>query len=130
MNAARRALMAIAMFLITGPILAQSSKNISVSEFEKKLAATKEKTVLDVRTSNEFSQGHLANAVNIDYYKSDFKENVGKLDKNKPVFVYCLSGGRSSSAAGVLKDLGFKEIFNMQGGMKAWSDANKEVIKK
>jgi len=108
---------------------AQSSVLLNVNDFEKKLEVTKEKTILDVRTKDEFGQGHLANATMIDYYKSDFKQQVSKLDKTKPVFVYCAAGGRSSSASGILIELGFKNVYDLQGGMRAWVAAKRAVVK-
>ncbi len=125
----KNALLILIAILSVMYVQAQTITSVNVNEFEKKLTNAKEKTILDVRTSGEFSEGHLANAVNIDFYKSDFKQSVSKLDKNKPVFVYCLGGGRSSSAADILKDLGFKQVVNMEGGMKAWSGAKKPVVK-
>lgn len=117
------------MMLVGFTSCAQSSNVLDANEFEKKMAATKEKTILDVRTPGEFSEGHLTNAKNIDYYNDDFKQQVSKLDKNKPVFVYCKAGGRSASAKEVLTELGFTKIFDLQGGMNAWKQANKPVTK-
>jgi len=97
--------------------------------FETKLNDTKEKTVLDVRTPDEFKGGHLVNATLVNYYDNDFKNQVAQLDKNKPVFVYCATGIRSASAAKVLAGLGFKEIYDMQGGYNAWAGAKKPVEK-
>lgn len=112
-----------------GRTSAQSQMLLNVNDFEKKLEITKDKIVLDVRTKDEFSQGHLANATMIDYYKDDFKEALSKLDKTKPVFVYCAAGGRSSSASGILIELGFKNVYDLHGGMRAWAGAKKPVIK-
>lgn len=58
-----------------------------------------DKIILDVRTAGEYADGHIPGAVMIDYYKNDFRQQINKLDKSKPVFVYCASGVRSSSAA-------------------------------
>jgi rhodanese-related sulfurtransferase len=109
---------------------AQSVKKLDPQNFEKKLKETKEPILIDVRTSGEYAQGHLPNAVLIDVNSSDFKSRVGKLDKSKPVFVYCKAGSRSSSAAGVLTDLGFKEIYDLNGGITSWQKANKPIEKK
>jgi rhodanese-related sulfurtransferase len=94
-------------------------KNVNAEEF-KSLVEKGNGIVLDVRTPQETAQGVIPNAVTIDFYAPDFKEQVNKLDKNKPVYVYCKSGGRSSNAAQILKDLGFKEIYNLNGGITAW----------
>jgi rhodanese-related sulfurtransferase len=73
-----------------------------------------------VRTAQEFSEGHLDNALNIDYYASDFQDMVSTLDKEQPVYVYCRSGGRSAKAAEIMKNSGFKVIYDLKGGYMAW----------
>ncbi len=110
-------------------IFAQSPVLLAVNDFEKKIEATKEKIILDVRTKDEFSKGHVANATMIDFYKDDFKQQIGKLDKSKPIFVYCASGGRSGSASKMLSEMGFKSVFDLKGGMRAWAGAQKPVVK-
>ncbi len=114
--------------LISTHICAQSIQ-LNPNEFEKKLASIKDKTVLDVRTKEEYGQGHLANATMIDYYKDDFKQQLAKLDKSKPVFVYCEAGGRSGSACKLLHNLGFSQVFDLQGGRRGWVGAKKPVVK-
>ena len=117
------------LILLTVQLQAQSSQLLSVSEFEKKLSATKDKIVLDVRTQGEYASGHLTNAMMIDYYKSDFKQQLTKLDKSTPVFVYCAAGGRSGSATEILTGMGFKQVFDLEGGMKAWTKGQKSIVK-
>ena len=80
--------------------------------------------LIDVRTAGEFAQGHIANAKNIDVNSNDFQQKVSKLDKNKAIMIYCLSGGRSSNAMNVLSSMGFKEIYNLSRGMMSWRAAN------
>lgn len=109
---------------------AQTIKKLDPQSFEKKLNESKEPILVDVRTSGEYAQGHLANAVVIDIYSDDFKSRVAKLDKSKPVFVYCKAGSRSSSAVDVFSDLGFKEIYDLSGGISAWLRAKKPITKK
>lgn len=111
-------------------VQAQTIKKLDPQGFEKKLNESKGYILVDVRTSGEYAQGHLANAVLIDIYSDDFKSRVSKLDKSKPVFVYCKAGSRSSSAVGVFTDLGFKEIYDLSGGINAWQRANKPITKK
>lgn len=111
-------------------VQAQSVKQLDPQNFEKKIKESKEPILIDVRTPGEFAQGHLANAVLIDIRSDDFKSRVGKLDKSKPVFVYCKAGSRSSSAVDIMKDLGFKEIYDLNGGIAAWQQANKPIEKK
>lgn len=98
--------------------------NLSAEEFNKKINVTKDLTLVDVRTPEEFSKGHLVNAQNIDYNGDNFKEEVSKVDKTKPVYVYCLSGGRSSKAAQELRGMGYKEVYELEGGILKWRAAN------
>ncbi len=102
---------------------------LSVDAFEQKLNATPEKIILDVRTDEEYAQGKMKNATQIDYYQRDFKTEVAKLDKTKPVFVYCASGVRSNSAAKILKQQGFAEIYDLKGGLNAWARSGKPLVK-
>lgn len=95
-------------------------ENISVEEFKQGIESNKDIVILDVRTKGEVEKGKIENSINIDFY-SDFKSNINTLDKNKAIYVYCASGGRSSKAMNVLHDSGFKEIYNLKGGYGAWS---------
>ena len=83
--------------------------------------------LIDVRTVDEFKEVHLKNAQNICVTDGDFEENVAKLDKDQPVYLYCRSGKRSAKAAEILKDLGFKEIYDMDGGILNWKSENLEI---
>lgn len=100
-----------------------SGSNLSAVDFSKRLQATTEAVIVDVRTPQEFSEGHIKNAVNIDWNGNNFDSQISKLDKSKPIFVYCLGGGRSASAASSMKSKGFKEIYELNGGMMAWRSA-------
>ena len=97
-----------------------SNKNLSAVDFNKKIESLPEWNIVDVRTPQEFSEGHIKNAVNIDWNGSSFDSQIAKVDKTKPVFVYCLGGGRSASAASRMKEIGFKEVYELNGGMMAW----------
>jgi rhodanese-related sulfurtransferase len=109
---------------------AQSVKKLDPQNFDIKLKETKEAILIDVRTPDEYAQGHLANALSIDIYANDFKSRLSKLDKTKPVFVYCKAGSRSGSAVDIMEDLGFKEIYDLSGGIISWQKANKPIVKK
>jgi len=100
---------------------------VAVNEFEQKLNESKDAQLIDVRTPEEYVEGHLQNASNIDYRGSDFDKQIKKLDKSKPVFVYCLSGGRSGNATEKMKSMGFKEIYDLKGGINAWKNADKPL---
>lgn len=75
--------------------------------------------ILDVRTSEEFESGHLAGAINIDWRSADFKVKVADLNKEGSYLVYCGTGIRSASAVQAMSDLGFKQLYNMEGGIVA-----------
>ena len=105
------------------------NQTISVEQFDKKLETTANAQLIDVRTPGEYAEGHLKNAVNVNYNAADFEAQLGKLNKNRPVLVYCLSGGRSSRAADKMKDMGFSEVYNMDGGIMKWGNAGKPINK-
>jgi rhodanese-related sulfurtransferase len=91
------------------------------------LATEGERILLDVRTPGEFGERHLAGALNIDYNGADFDARIEKLDKTQPVYVYCLSGGRSAAAAQTLTDIGFTKVYEMKGGISRWIAENHPV---
>ncbi len=78
--------------------------------------------VLDVRTPEEFAEGHLDNAVNVDFYANDFAGNLAALDKNVPYVLYCRSGNRSGTTAEQMRSLGFTEVYEVDGGILSWID--------
>lgn len=115
----------LGILLPASAVLAQTQ--LTTNDFQNKLKTTKEAQLLDVRTPEEYSQGHLEKAENIDYRNEAFKNQVEKLDKNKPVFVYCLSGGRSGQAAKILHEKGFTDVYDMQGGYLKWTSSGKLI---
>lgn len=78
--------------------------------------------LIDVRTPSEFKKGRLKSAENICLINDDFKSKAQLLDKNKPVYLYCKSGKRSAKAAETLKEMGFKIIYEMSGGIDDWKE--------
>jgi rhodanese-related sulfurtransferase len=83
--------------------------------------------LVDVRTQEEYTVSHLKDAQNICVTNSDFEEKVKTLDKNKPVYVYCAVGGRSATAAKILSDMGFTEVYDLEGGITNWEEKNLET---
>ena len=79
--------------------------------------------VLDIRTPEEFAGGHLAGAINIDYYADDFESQLRQLDLEVPYVMYCNSGNRSSNALPVMDSIGFDEVYELDGGIQAWYGA-------
>ena len=113
-----RAILAPLLLFAALSVAAQADR-LSPKDFKAALAKPGVQLV-DVRTSEEFATGHLANARNIDYVNGDFLAGAAKLDKTKPVLLYCAAGGRSESALHDLKAAGFTNVHDMLGGIKAW----------
>ena len=104
----------------------QNFENMEVKEFAE-LIAEPNVVILDVRKADEFAEGHIAGAVLIDQFQSDFVELAqAKLPKDKTIAIYCRSGRRSANAAGKLADAGFKCV-NLKGGIIAWKEAGNPV---
>lgn len=100
-------------------------KTVEVAAFAKEIKTTPKPQILDVRTPEEFAGGHIDNATNIDWQGENFVKSTEKLDKNKPVYVYCRSGKRSLKASEKLEELGFKKIYNLDGGYLKWNAETK-----
>ncbi len=77
--------------------------------------------IIDVRTPDEYNDGHVEGAVNIDYNSDAFRDKTDGLDKNKDYLVYCRSGSRSSAAVKIMEELGFTMIYHMNGGILDWN---------
>ncbi len=91
------------------------------SETYNKLEAEKNTVVIDVRTPNEVSNGYIKGAdLFIDFNGGNFENEIEKLDRSKKYIVYCASGNRSAKASKVFVDKGFKEIYNLTGGIGSW----------
>jgi|SRR5688572_8337984 len=101
------------------------AKDVSVQEFAQ-LMKDNPGLILDVRTKGEVAKGSIDNHVHLDIFNDNFESEIDKLDKNKPVYVYCAVGGRSSEAMQMMNKKGFKEVYNLAGGYTAWK---KEMVK-
>jgi len=99
-------------------------QNLEAIAFQKAINSEARKQILDVRSAEEFQNGHIEGAVNADINSPSFQQTASTLEKEKTVFVYCLSGARSASAAGQLKEMGFTKIVNLTGGMLAWQSSD------
>lgn len=100
--------------------IAQEIEVLTPTEFHDAMMKNKDIQLIDARTPAEFEEGHLQDALNIDVLETDFKTKAEKLNVEKPIYVYCRSGKRSAKAALILKESGFKEIYDMQGGYLQW----------
>lgn len=107
--------------IINGNII---SEKLDAKSYYSKLKEIPNAQLVDVRTPEEYNSGHIESSINHNIYDANFEKEMLKLDKSKPVFVYCRSGGRSSNAASKLQELGFKEIYDLQGGITAWNSNN------
>ncbi|MBS1598682.1 MAG: thioredoxin fold domain-containing protein [Bacteroidetes bacterium] len=103
-----------------------SQVNTSLPPNEFKNGALRENVqVLDVRTPGEFQSGHIQHALLADWNnRSQFMERIKYVDKTKPVYVYCLSGGRSGAAAKWMRENGYNSVYELQGGINAWKIAS------
>ncbi len=99
------------------------AQKMDAKTFDAKLNASEAPQLIDVRTPEEFANGHLNNARNINWNGDSFDAQVAQLDPSKPVFVYCQGGGRSAAASTHLKKLGFTQINDLDGGIMAWRAA-------
>lgn len=100
---------------------------LSPVAFQKSINSNKNAVILDVRTTEEFSSGALANAINVDFRDKYFETRIKDMDVKKVYFVYCLSGGRSENAADFMRKNGFNNVYEMAGGMLAWNKAGLPV---
>ncbi len=103
----------------------QSNYDISPKDlnqiFNQKLS---ENIILDVRTKEECYESKIPGSFNIDYYSENFKDNLDKLNKNLNYYIYCRSGNRSGKTVIILREKGFKNVFNLEGGILAWKKEN------
>lgn len=111
-------------FLLNSCTSGLTPASLSATDFAQKIKELPNAPIVDVRTAEEYAKGHLLNAKNIDWNKNNFDAQIALLDKSKPVLVYCLSGGRSASAVKQLNSLGFKQVYELNGGIMKWRGAN------
>ena len=84
--------------------------------------------VLDVRTIEEFDEGHIAGAEMLDFYRADFRQQLDLLDKDTSYLIYCRSGNRSGQTAAIMEELGFTDVVDVDGGVIAWADAGLDLV--
>jgi rhodanese-related sulfurtransferase len=116
----------------TTQVKIQSLKDITPAETNTLIQANANNPdfiIIDVRTSAEYGDGHLENAVLVDYKSESFREEINKLDHSKKYLVYCRTGVRSAGARDIMKDLDFLDISNMSGGITEWIAQDLQVVK-
>lgn len=94
---------------------------LNVADFKEKMGSLGEFHLIDVRTPGEVAAGTIESSTNINFNSADFAAQLGKLDKSKPLMLFCRSGSRSGRASKIAMDLGFTEIYDLSGGFMAWS---------
>lgn len=116
------------LLLPTLMLAADPAKHVKADEAAKIIADGKV-AVIDVRTPDEFKDGHIQGAKNIDIMGNDFEAQLGKLDKTQPTLVHCQAGGRSTRALKVFEKLGFTNLIHLDEGFGGWEAAGKPVVK-
>lgn len=112
----------LAFILVGLSTVSCAQKRVSQEEF-KQLMKSPGAQILDVRTAQEVAEGKISGSLHVDYFSTSFVSTVQKkLDKSKPVLVYCAAGGRSASAAKDLKKAGFKHVYDLEGGYDNWKE--------
>ena len=109
-------------------LAADPAKHVKADEAAKIIADGKV-AVIDVRTPDEFKDGHIKGAKNIDIMSKDFETQLGKLDKTQPTLVHCQAGGRSTRALPIFEKLGFTNLIHLDDGFGGWEAAGKPVVK-
>jgi rhodanese-related sulfurtransferase len=102
---------------------------IVTAEEMKELSQLDNVQLLDVRTPEEYVEGYIEGFQNIDFLSETFQNDIEKLDKTKPVIVYCRSGGRSARCSALMLEKGFKKIYDLEGGITKWESEGNTVIK-
>jgi len=119
----------VVFILISSCDIRKNQNDISIDELKKKIL-TDDFILVDVRTSEEYRDGHLEGSVNIDYFSDDFSNEIKQLGLETPIVLYCRSGNRSGESMSIMYDLGFVELRNFKGGYNEWILGNNLVIKK
>ena len=114
------------LFFLLFPVLIFSQEIDSLYELVsydiyKNKISTKDALVFDVRTTEEFNLGHIKGSINIDFYDEKlFVDFFQKINKTKPIYIYCRSGNRSKKSSEILKKIGFVKVYDLLGGYKNW----------
>lgn len=103
-------------------------KDLDTETFKTQLSGENEAILVDVRTPEEVAEGYIQGAINIDFRNANFMHKMSELDKNKAIYLYCRSGGRSGQAAAMLKEAGFTEVYNLLDGFNGWKEAENDFL--
>lgn len=108
---------------------AAAFRNVSVENASAMIADKADLVVLDVRTPEEFAEGHIEGAVNLNARSETFIEDLAKLDKDAAYLVHCRSGRRSAKAVAAMQEAEFQNVAHLDAGMLGWNEAGKPVVK-
>lgn len=116
--------------LILGSLTFAQAQTVKLEPvaFNKKVAG-KSVQLIDIRTPQEFASGHIQGAHNVDYYSATFSADIDTFAKNKPLYIYCRSGNRTSLASEQLLKMGYTQLFDLQSGIVGWKAANLPLVK-
>lgn len=124
----KHTLLALLLLLPSLSCAEDKAKHVQSTEASQIIAAGNV-AIIDVRTADEFKDGHIKDAKNIDIMAADFEAQLAKLDKTQPTLVHCQSGGRSTRALKVFEKLGFTNLIHLDDGFGGWEAAGKPVVK-
>jgi rhodanese-related sulfurtransferase len=96
--------------------------NLNAIEFSKKISEDKSAIAIDVRTPDEFNDGHIPGSILIDIYNPNFQNKIMELEKNKTYYIYCRSGSRSYHAGNYMRQSGFSNVYHLEEGILTWTD--------
>ncbi len=122
----------LALILVTAATAGSAVTNVTVGKAQaliKERAGNAEFVILDVRTPEEFAEGHIDGAVNLDVRAKDFEKRLRALDRNKSYLVYCRTGNRSRMATIAMEALGFRSILHMNEGIVKWKQQNRPLAR-
>jgi rhodanese-related sulfurtransferase len=125
-------LVTVAVLLLMGGCLEQDVRLLDPAAAVEIMRQNKDNpafVILDVRTEQEFRQGYIQGAALLDYYAPDFRERFAELDRDATIFTYCRSGNRSSHVLKMADDLGFRNVYDLRGGILAWREAGLPLSK-
>jgi rhodanese-related sulfurtransferase len=103
--------------------------NLDTAATEKLMSEKAGLLLLDVRTPEEYVDGHIQGARNYNYYSPDFSTSMGRLNRDQPCLIYCATGRRSSKAREIMQKLGFQTVYHLDGGLHSWVKAGKPLAK-
>lgn len=126
------ALLLLAALIGAGEARGEAGKSVGPGEAQaliRENAGNRDFVVLDVRTPGEFARGHLDGAVLVDYRSPGFREEMAGLARTRTYLVYCRTGNRSASALDIMRELGFRSVYHLEGGITRWTEAGLPTVR-